>query len=98
MSFTHISAIINKNFKQKNQLSQQVTAALVCDEFDKIIKDRWGKKIKHKAKAMYFKDSVLTIASLSSVMAQEIKLHEKEILEQINNKFNNAVERIRYLV
>lgn len=98
MSFSQIGNILDKTIKQKSGLAKQVTAALVCDEFDKIVGEKWGKKVKHKAKAIYFKDNILTIASLSSVMAQEIKLHEREILDEINKKFSSNVERIRYLV
>ena len=98
MSFSTISNVLNKNFKQKSGLAKQIQAALVCDEFDKIINKQWKGKVKDKTKALYFKDNILTIASLSSVIAQEIKLHEKDILEKINQKFGGVVERIRYLV
>lgn len=98
MSFTPLSTILRKTLSQKNGLARQVTAALICEEFDKIVERKWGKKAENKVKALYFKDNVLTIASLSSVMAQEIKLHERKILEEINEKFLGAVERIRYLV
>ena len=97
MSFANLKQILSQRVKQKG-LAQQVTAALVCEEFDKIIEEKWGKKVKNKARALYLKNNTLTIASLSSVMAQEIKLHEKDILNKINKKFNGAVKRIRYLV
>ena len=98
MSFSTIENILDKSFKSKSGLAKQVTAALVCDEFDKIILEKWGSKIKNKTKALYFKDNTLTIASLSSVMAQEIKLHENEILKELNLKFPNAIHNIRYIV
>ena len=84
--------------QKKSGLAKQIQATLVCEEFDKIIKEKWGDKIINKIKAMYFKDNILTIASLSSVASQEIKLHEKKILETINLKFENIVEKIRYLI
>ena len=37
MGFSSIGNILDKNIKQKTGLAKQVTAALVCDEFDKII-------------------------------------------------------------
>ncbi len=98
MSIASIQDILDKNLKQKSGLSKQITAALVCEEFDKIAQKKWGNKIKNKVRALYLKNKILTVVSLSSVMAQEIKLHEQEILEKINEKFNGAVERIRYLV
>ena len=98
MSFSAISSILNNTVKQQKGLAGQVTAALVCEEFDKIVRQIWGEKGATKVKALYLKDNVLTIASLSSVMAQEIKLNEREILSALNEKFKGAVERIRYVI
>ena len=97
MSFSTIGNVLEKTFKSKSGLAKQVTATLVCEEFDKIINHKWP-NLKNKAKALYFKNNVLTIASLSSIMAQEIKLHENEILEKLNEKFSGIVGRIRYLI
>lgn len=99
MGFSSISSILNTTVKKQKGLSGQVTAALVCEEFEKIACREWGEKGAGKVKALYLKDNVLTIACLSSVMAQEIKLNEREILAELNGKFGNgAVERIRYVV
>jgi hypothetical protein len=98
MSFSAISSILNNTVKQQKGLSAQVTAALVCEEFDKIVRQIWGEIGATKVKALYLKDNVLTIASLSSVMAQEIKLNEREILSALNDKFKGVVERIRYVI
>ena len=97
MSFTSITNILSKSINQKSGLKKQITAALVCDEFDKTIIKIWGTKIKDQARAIYYKDNILTIASLSSVVAQEIKLNEQKILEELNKNFNNKIEKIRYL-
>ena len=98
MSFTTINNILNKNFKNQSGLAKSIQASLVCEEFDKILQNKWGSVVIGKAKAMCYKDKILTVASLSSVMAQEIKLHEREILEELNSKFYGVVERFRYLV
>ena len=97
MSFTSITNILSKNINQKSGLKKQIIAALVCDEFDKIIIEIWGEKIRDQVRAIYYKNNILTIASLSSVVAQEIKLNEQNILEKLNKKFDKIVEQIRYL-
>lgn len=97
MTFSTIGNILDKNLKAKSGLAQQVQTALICDEFNKIIQHKWP-NLTNKAKALYFKNNILTIASLSSVMAQEIKLHEKEILDKLNEKFPDSVLNIRYIV
>ena len=97
MSFTTISDVLSKRTNQPG-LAKQVTAALVCEEFDKLMLKTWGDKITNMAKTMYLKDNILTIACLSSTIAQELKLREQELIKQINNKFgNDVVQRLRFL-
>jgi len=80
-------------------ITKEVRAAVVCNEFDKIITGIFGNKAKNKVKAQYVKNNTLTVAVLSSVWGQEIKLHEQEILEKLHNKVGqNKVERLRFLV
>jgi predicted nucleic acid-binding Zn ribbon protein len=97
MSFTSISKVIAKKFG-RSPLAKSVTAALVCDEFNRLILEKWGEKIKDTARAMYVKDKILTVACLSPVVAQEIKMKEGELLEKIKEKFGEGiVERLRLL-
>jgi len=97
MSFINISEVISKKFG-KSGLAKSVTAALICDEFNKIVLEIWGGKMENMAQAMYLKDNVLTIACLSSVVTQEIKMKEGELLEKLNDKFGNGVvEKLRLL-
>ncbi|MFH1456729.1 MAG: DciA family protein [Patescibacteria group bacterium] len=98
MAFAEIGNILAKNFKNKSGLAKSIHASLVCEEFDKILQEKWGSIGSSKAKALYYKDKILTIASLSSVMAQEIKLHENEILQELNKKFFNNIKSFRYLM
>ncbi len=97
MAFTSISKVIAKKFG-RSPLAKSVTAALVCDEFNRLILDKWGKKIKDTARAMYLKDKTLTVACLSSVVAQEIKMKETELLNELKAKFGDGVvEKLRLL-
>jgi len=96
MSFSSLANILNSQVRQKG-LAPQIVATLVCEEFDKIIKEKWSGKMQNRVKALYLKNKILTIASLSSVFAQEIRLHEAEIIKKINDQFPSAVERLRYL-
>jgi hypothetical protein len=84
---------------KKAGISDQVEASVVCEEFDKIAVEILGDQVKDKLRALYVKNQTLTIAVMSSVMGQEIKLHEHEILEKLNQKTGqNKVERLRFLV
>ena len=44
MPFSTINEILNKNIKKKSGLSRQIQAALICEEFDKILKKNGEKK------------------------------------------------------
>ncbi|NMC51186.1 DUF721 domain-containing protein [Candidatus Kuenenbacteria bacterium] len=100
MSFAAIGELL-KNRVGKGHFNEKVVAALVCEEFDKIIFGIWGEKIKESAKALYLKNNILTVACLSPVVAQEIRIKEYEILEELNKKFapeDRIVEKLRILI
>jgi len=97
MGFTAINHVLSKKFGNSS-LAQKVTATLICEEFDKLMVDIWGEKIKNQAQTMYLKDEILTIACLSPVISQELKLKEKELIDKINKKFENIiVDKLRLL-
>jgi len=89
---------------------KQVTATLVVEKANEAIKELIGENAAKFAQAVYYKDRLIAITCLSSVMAQEIKLNEKKIIVNINNKLGGparlasegvagrqTVEKIRYL-
>ena len=84
---------------QRSGVAPQVEASLVCEEFNKIALEILGENIRDKVKALYIKNNTLSIAVMSSALGQEIKLHELEILQKLNQKTGqNKVERLRFLV
>ena len=97
MPFTNIAKIIGQKFKD-GPMARNVTAALTCEEFNKLIIELWGKKMENMARAVYLKDKVLNIACLSSVVAQEIKMREAELLKKIGQRLGHGVvEKLRFL-
>ena len=75
-----------------------VSAALIVEHANLVLEDVFGEQIKNAARVVYFKSSTITIAALSSVASQEIKLQENKILDAINEKFGlNKVRKIKYL-
>jgi len=78
-------------------LEKEVAAALVIEEFKKVLLKKFGQKILKRVKILHFKNGILSLSVLSSVIAQEIKLNEKNLLKKINEKFGKKlVERIRF--
>jgi hypothetical protein len=89
MPFTPIDKIITARFGQ-SYLTKKVAAVLVCEEFDRLILNIWGEKIKNQAQAVHLKGNILAVASLSNVVAQEIKLQEPRITRELNAKFGQS--------
>lgn len=79
--------------------SKEVMAAMICDEANNLIAKLMGEKVRKKAEAKYVKNQELSIAVLSSVVTQEIKMHEYELIEELNYKVGKeVVKKIRFLV
>lgn len=90
MTFQSLGKIINKNVK-KTGLSKQIEIAMALEKFHYVIKEIWGDKILEKANGISIKNKTLTVAVLSSVVAQEINLKEGVIIDKINSYFNKEV-------
>ena len=77
---------------------KSVNSAMVVDEARKSISKVVGENVSRYARVIYFKDGMLAIACLSSVVSQEIKLNEVSLINYINKKLGaEKVRQIRYL-
>jgi len=90
MTFIPLKNLLRKTLI-KNKISSQVEAALVLEEFNKIVIGVWGAKVISDAKALYVKDKILTIAVISPALATEIKLNKNNIIDSINETFGQLV-------
>ncbi len=92
-----ISDLLRSRGSQSPLLTSVVSSLVVeaaNDALTKII----GDGVRKYAQAVYLKQHTLTFACLSSVIAQEIKIHEKDFLDLLNKKFGpKTVEKINYL-
>ena len=89
---------ILKNKRALSPFMKGVVAAAVVDSANIFIEENWGEQGKKLAKAIYLKNGILVIACLSSIMAQEIKMKESQLLAKVNAKSStSAVKKIRYL-
>ena len=68
------------------------------EKANEVIKATFGEKAFKYAQAIYFKNGTVAITCLSSVMAQELKIHERRLILAINQKVGaNIIEKIKYL-
>jgi predicted nucleic acid-binding Zn ribbon protein len=64
-----------------------------------VLVEVFGKEQAYHAKPLFLKNRTLTITCTNSVMAQEIRLHQVEIIEKVNQKIGKKeVDSIRYLL
>lgn len=91
-----ISKIIEKSINRAD-ISRQVQAAQVCHFWQEVARGIFGEDAVKKSQAIRLKDGALTVAVLSSVLAQEFKFKEEEIKNGINSKAGeNVVRKIRF--
>ena len=84
--------------KDQSPTWKGVEASLIVEEATKILVDILGVQVIQYAQPAYYKNLTLTFACLSSTVAQELKLNEKQIIERINDKFGkNTVKKVSYL-
>jgi len=94
----HIKKLLAKRIQQSG-LSQQVKTSIIIEKFKKVSKLIFGTKISQKIKPLYIKNKVLTVACLSSVVAQEINLRKNEILENIQqNLGEETIKDIKIII
>ena len=94
----HIKKFLAQRIKQSG-FSQQVKTSLLIEEFNKLIIKIFGANLSKKLKPLYIKDNILTVACLSSVMAQEMNFKKAEIIEKINAKFSqDFIKDIRIVI
>jgi len=83
----------------KHGIANQVEAARILEICSTVLEAAFGPKIKKQAKPLYYKNKVIHLSVTSSVVATEIKLHQENILKQINKKAETtqAVSTFRFL-
>jgi len=91
-----ISGYLKKSIN-KAGINKQVEAVQICQFWQDVIEDIFGKAVAEKSQAIKFKNGAITVAVLSSVLTQEFKFKEDEIKGEINKKVRyNAVRKIRF--
>lgn len=93
---------LSKILEQKssaNPMLRGVNAAMVVEVANKALVDIFGKSITDTAQAVFLRQEILTIACLSSTAAQEIRLHEAELVDRIHQEtVTSVIKKVRYLM
>lgn len=97
MSMSHLGNII-KNYQPLSPLRKSVTAAMVVETANAVLKDFFGPEVETMAQATYIKHRTLYVASLSSTASQAIKMRENELFKTIKERIGaDEVARIQFV-
>lgn len=97
MTFIKLEHLIPKAL-QNAGIASKVASAVVLDRFNNVIIEIFGRSILKKIRPLYLKDQILTVACLNSVVAQELRFREEEILIRLNNGPEpSRISRIRII-
>lgn len=77
---------------------RQVNTAMALEAVNNYLTEKWGATMLDKARAIHIRNGILTIACLSSVAAQEIRMNEQVVIRVANGKDPNLqVKKVKYL-
>ncbi len=84
---------------RRAKIAPEVEATLAMEQFTRLADRIWGSAADGNMRAVYIKNQCMTVAVLSNIYAQEIKLRERDIVREINEKMGKTiVSRITCLV
>jgi len=93
-----INRLLLQKSVNKMGVGQQVQKALVMEEFMSLLEKKMNKNFANQLKPLYIKNQILNLSVMSSVLANEIRLHQEPILKKLNSKYKKtAVKEIRFL-
>lgn len=86
-----------KKSVNKAGVDKQVQAAQICQFWQVAVSKMFNEGAAKKSQAIRLRNSTLTVAVLNSVLAQEFKFKEGEIIEKLNKKVGgDIVKKIRF--
>lgn len=84
--------------KHNQPLEVRVTAALVVEHANRLLDSYFPQADASHVSARYLRNDVLGIACASPVIAQEVRMYQARLLQELSQKFNRPVaRRIAYL-
>ncbi len=98
MTLTPLGDALQNKFNRQRPLNSQIEAALIVEYTEAILLEVLGPIQGKLAKPLFLKNKTLTITCSNSAVAQEIRLHQGDIVSRVNQKLGGKhVDRIRYL-
>jgi hypothetical protein len=83
---TSLGDAIDDRVKDSSSIKQKINASQVVQASQKILQEKFGSGLVNQVKVKSWQKNTLEISCQSSVIAQEIKLQQDKIMENINKK------------
>ncbi len=97
MPFTTLADALQKKL-DSTPFKKQLESVEVVAVAELVLRELCAANLAEASKPWFLKNRTLTISCASSVIAQEIRLNQAEIVQKINEKLGkDKVDRIRYL-
>ena len=97
MAWSNIKEQLDRSLKQKG-IKKLVDESLIISSANKLMEEIWGKEVETKAKVVYFKNDILTIAILFDEIEEEFKFHKDNFIKHLNKELgNNIIKDLRFL-
>lgn len=97
MTFTPLGDALKDKMDRNSPLGHQLESAGAIEAAETVLHEMFG-DLASQAKPLFLKNRTLTVSCASSAIAQEIRVNQVKIVENINQKLGKSeVDRIRYL-
>ncbi|OGY78789.1 MAG: hypothetical protein A3B74_03295 [Candidatus Kerfeldbacteria bacterium RIFCSPHIGHO2_02_FULL_42_14] len=83
--FVPLSQLLSITLRKKN-IEKEVSAARIIDSASAILKEQFGEAIFEYVRLKYVKGTRLFLSVSSSVVAQEVRLKQEAMLQELNRK------------
>jgi len=95
--FSHIGSLLDDKMSNA-PWARQVKIGLMLEFVEQIFKEQWGgAAIDQQVKVVSLKSRTLTIKCTNSIIAQEIRLYEQQILNKLIKKFGKVVDKMKII-
>ena len=97
ISMHKLSDVLSCALKRKG-IGKQVAAALACEAFNALKSEIFPAEVASEMRAVYVRESTLTIAALNPSIVQEVKLKQREMVRALEIKCGRTIEKFRFLL
>ncbi|HOX60413.1 MAG TPA: DUF721 domain-containing protein [Candidatus Magasanikbacteria bacterium] len=97
-TLSSIGDTLKNKFGNQAGVAKGVEAAQIIEVAQKIMDKIFSPELAALMKPLFMKNRTLTISCSSSAVAQELRLHQNEVVELMNKEIGrNEIDRVRYL-